>query len=206
MLSSESRPRKGNAASLSIQSLNSDSEGLEAQGLPVSDIISINDQRRSSFEQESKMPDVQELGDDLEETLVDRLDLSKAIVTERGNYFIDPTDRHSLYSKKTAPPLRPTLLFSIVSCFTTEGIEVYKWTPNSRFYSNEERMYINDPKIDTSKLVEAMAQSVESPEITATTLTYPSIGTLGKNDCTGYAEALRVILTEEGVDNSHLDR
>ncbi|MES2041803.1 MAG: DUF4157 domain-containing protein [Pseudomonadota bacterium] len=121
-----------------------------------------------------------------------------------NQYFIKTNQRQVLYSLRTAVEPRPLALYQKENERSATGIDLYKWTPNIRLFGNAERTDIESIDVDTSNLMRNMDDGIKNPQMTADTVSLPSQGVLGKNDCRGLGGVLNAMISQEGMDNTAL--
>jgi hypothetical protein len=112
-------------------------------------------------------------------------------------YMVNPKDRRTLYSRIHALPPKPTGLYAKTrDRDDATGAQVFAWTPNVRFLTANQMQRL-DPghSGEESPLFKFLMQRIEKP---AKAEEVPTFGILGKNDCTGFAEAIyRAIASEQ---------
>ncbi|MEM7373691.1 MAG: DUF4157 domain-containing protein [Bacteroidota bacterium] len=141
------------------------------------------------------------------------VDLNNATTrTEHGHYFIKTDNPYVLYSLRdgVAGP-RPTSLYKQENEESTNGLHLFKWIPNIRLFSNDERESIEDGMNgfgeieggkDTSALMAGLDTGVKNPPVDNDPVQMPTKGILGKNDCGGLARTLKAAIGDEGIDNT----
>lgn len=124
--------------------------------------------------------------------------------TAGHQYFVKTDSRQHLYSVTHAMAPRPDGLYEKQSDVSTNHIPLFKWIPNVRLFSNDEKSRIQNIGEDTSDLMQTLDEGVRNPEEGANTLASPNKGILGKNDCKGLGGVLNTLISQEGVDNTGL--
>ncbi|MFZ6776478.1 DUF4157 domain-containing protein [Undibacterium sp. Ji83W] len=127
-----------------------------------------------------------------------------ADASANNQYFIKTNQRQVLYSLRTVAGPRPSALYHKENERSATGIDLYKWTPNVRLFGNAERADIESIGVNTSNLMRNMDDGIKNPQMTADTVSLPSQGVLGKNDCRGLGGVLNAMISQEGMDNTAL--
>lgn len=142
------------------------------------------------------------------ETVIQReVDLTEdTVTTENEAYFVKQDDTEVLYSNVTAPPPLPQKLYYKEEERSTERQRLYKWLPNAQFLTKDDERGIIDHGGNVSGITnfDDIDDYLQFPVPGDHCLELPYIGTLGHNDCSGWARTLRTMISAEGVDNSAL--
>lgn len=136
--------------------------------------------------------------------------------SQNGRYFINsaPDHRKVLYARRDAPAPMPDGLYR-KETEVSEGakpIELYTYIPNARLYSKGEKQIVNEEETKwysktalKTETVEDIMRDVKNRDMTPETVTTPEMGMLGDNDCKGFADSLRGVISGQGRDNRHME-
>lgn len=124
-----------------------------------------------------------------------------------ANYFINPVNRHTLYSNTASPPPAPQQLYAQTTEFDDDQqVDLNAWQPNVRFldvqqksieFEGNKMMYTTGQNQKQELDLAALKRSVEQPQVPHQG-TAPTIGMLGKNDCVAFADALHNAIARAG--------
>lgn len=112
--------------------------------------------------------------------------------TENGAYLVGKGGS-VLYSRLQADDPVPVGLYQRRNEKTTSGTQYYEWTPNVRFLRSNE----SGESID----IGALTREIEEPTGRTGDI-LPTLGIVGKNDCSNFATALQALIYESGAVRS----
>lgn len=126
------------------------------------------------------------------------VNLAEAKLTENQKYAVHPDDDKVAYSHKNAVPLAPMGLYTRTSEKATDGTKLFKWTPNVKFFSNEQKEDIGkgENMAQHGAELNQMNKDIENPG-EQIGVRMPTLGMIGKNDCGFFAKSLQNLIADE---------